>query len=262
MKHLVSFEKFLAEALVDEGIRKKEGSYEFDWLTDLPDDLMSLRFKKYRGRTQKVDGTDTVYTYYYAYQLEKSDDSSGLMKTIKMMEKSIQSKDLRMFVNKAVMGFDSTFGANNFNAIIASQSSSLILKDLVEQLKSKSGTAELFSEAFVKNASTDIKLDTEKVDRLPEETKKEVMRAFKKATDPSKTFKIKEIFSAHRKFFKEFLLFNKDEDRRLFNAVEGQKIILVDDYKTSGATIKEMIRQLADAGAAEVVVFVLLKLGD
>jgi hypothetical protein len=262
MKHLHTFESFLAEALVDEGVRKKDGSYEFDWLTDLPEDLMSLRFKKYRGRTQKVDGSDTVYTYYYAYQLEKSAGSTDLMKTVKMMEKTIQPKDLRMFVNKAVMGFDSTFGANNFNAIIASQSSSLILKDLVDQLKSKSGTAELFSEAFVKNASTDIKLDTEKVDKLPEKTKKEVMRAFKKATDPSKPFKIKEIFSAHRKFFREFMLFNKDEDRRLINAVEGQKIILVDDYKTSGTTIKEMIRQLADAGAAEVVVFVLLKLGE
>jgi phosphoribosylpyrophosphate synthetase len=105
-------------------------------------------------------------------------------------------------------------------------------------------------------------LDVEKVDKLPEKTKKEVMRAFKKATDPSKPFKIKEIYSAHRKFFKDFVIFNREEDRRLFNAVEGQRIILVDDYKTSGTTIKEMLRQLSDAGAAEVVVFVLLKIGE
>jgi orotate phosphoribosyltransferase-like protein len=44
--------------------------------------------------------------------------------------------------------------------------------------------------------------------------------------------------------------------------VEGQKVVLIDDYKTSGTTIKEMLRQLADAGAAEVVVFVLIKLGE
>jgi len=145
---------------------------------------------------------------------------------------------------------------------VSPQSSSLILRDLTEQLEKKSGAAELFDEAFVKNASTDIKLDMTKVDKLPEKTKKEVLRAFKKATDPSTPFKIKEVYSAHRKFFQEFVVFNKEDDRRLFNAVNGQKIILVDDYKTSGTTIKEMLRQLSDAGAAEVVVFVLLKIGE
>lgn len=250
------------EAWVGEGIRKIEDGYEFDWMTDLPDDLMSLKFKKYRGRTQKVKGTDTEYTYYYAYQLDKSDGSTNLMKAIKTMESKIPPQDLLAFVKKAVMGFDSTFGANNFNAIIAPQSSSFILKDLVEQLEKKSGVAELFSDAFVKSASTDIKLDKEKVDKLPERTKKEVMRAFKKATDPNKPFKIKEVYSAHRKFFRDFMVFNREDDRHLFNAVEGQRVILVDDYKTSGTTIKEMMRQLSDAGAAEVVVFILLKIGE
>lgn len=250
------------ESWVKEGIRKNGETYEFDWMTDLPDDLMSLKFKKYRGRTQKVDSSDTSYTYYYGYQLDKSVGSTDLMKAIKSLESSVSQKDLQMFVNKAVMGFDSTFGSSNFNAIVAPESSSLILKDLVEQLKNKSGSAILFSDAFVKNTSTDIKLDAKKVDKLPEKTKKEVMRAFKKATDPNKPFKIKEIYSAHRKFFKDFVVFNREEDRRLFNAVEGQRIILVDDYKTSGTTIKEMLRQLADAGAAEVVVFVLLKIGE
>jgi len=250
------------ESWIDEGIRKIDGSYEFDWMTDLPDDLMSLKFKKYRGRTQQFEGSDTTYTYYYAYQLDKSDDSTDLMKAIKGLEDRVSAKDLQMFVNKAVMGFDSTFGANNFNAIVSPQSSSLILKDLTGQLEKKSGAAVRFDEAFVKNASTDIKLDMTKIDKLPEKTKKEVLRAFKKATDPSKPFKIKEVYSAHRKFFQEFIVFNRENDRKLFNAVNGEKIILVDDYRTSGTTIKEMLRQLSDAGASEVVVFVLLKIGE
>jgi hypothetical protein len=255
MKYVKTYESW-----VREGIRRREDSYEFDWMTDLPEDLMSLKFKKYSGRKQKIE--DTVYTYYYAYQLDKSDGSTDLMKAIKTFETSVSAKDIQMFVNKAVMGFDSTFGTSNFNAIVAPQSSSLVLKDLAEQLEKKSGVAELFSEAFVKSASTEIKLDNEKVDKLPEKTKKEVFRAFKKVTDPEKPFKIKEIYSAHRKFFRDFILFNNEKDRRLFNAVEGQKVVLIDDYKTSGTTIKEMLRQLADAGAAEVVVFVLIKLGE
>ena len=252
----------LFEQFVEEGVRKTDGGYEFDWMTDLPDDLMSLRFSKYSGRTQKVAGTDTTYTYYYAYHLDKSASSTDLMKAIKTLESSISTKDLQMFVNKAVMGFDSTFGSTNYSAIVSPESSSLVLKELTSQLAKKSGVAELFNDSFVKAASTDVKLDVEKVDKLPENTKKEVMRMFGKVTQPGRPFKIKDIFSSHRKFFKDFILFNTEKDRHLVNSVEGQDVILVDDYKTSGTTIKEMIKQLSDAGAKHIVVFVLIKLGE
>lgn len=252
----------LFEQFVEEGVRKTDAGYEFDWMTDLPQDLMSLKFSKYSNRTQKVAGSDTTYTYYYAYHLDKSDGSTDLMKAVKTLESSISSKDLQMFVNKAVMGFDTTFGSTNFSAIVAPQSSSLVLKELVSQLEKKSGVAELFIDSFVKAASTDIQLDVEKVDKLPEKTKKEVLRVFNKVTQPGRPFKIKDIYSMQRKFFKDFILFNTKKDRHLVNSVEGQDIILVDDFKTTGTTIKEMIKQLSDAGAKHIVVFVLIKLGE
>lgn len=247
---------------LSEGIRQVNGEYVFDWMTDLPGDLMSLRFGKYSGRTQKVSGSETTYTYYYAYQLDKSDGSTNLMKSIKSLESNISSKNLQLFVNKAVMGFDSTFGTENYAAIVSPESSSLILNELITQLSKKSTATKLFSNAFVKAASTDIKLDFDKVDKLPEKTKKEVMRVFSKVTRPGQSFKIKEIFSRQRKFFKEFILFNNENDRQLINQVEGNTVILVDDYRTTGTTIKEMIAQLTDAGAKHIVVFVLIKLGE
>lgn len=256
MKYVKTYESF-----IEEGIQKKGDKYEFDWFTDHEDDLLNLKFKKYRGRVQIVEGSDTKYSYYYAYTMPKSEFSTDLLKAIKTLENSVAQKDLDQFINKAVMGFDNIFGSNNFNAIVSPESSSLILGKVAEQLEKKSGS-QLFSDAFVKAASTDIKLNMEKVDKLPEKTRKDVDRAFKKATDPSKPFKIKEIFSAHRKFFQDFIIFNKESDRKLFNAVNGQRVILIDDYKTSGTTIKEMLRQLADAGAAEVIIFVIIKIGE
>jgi orotate phosphoribosyltransferase-like protein len=62
--------------------------------------------------------------------------------------------------------------------------------------------------------------------------------------------------------FKDFLIFNQENDRRLYNAVEGKKIILVDDYRTSGTSSKEMLRQLIDLGAKEILIFNLIKLGE
>jgi hypothetical protein len=257
MKHVL-----LYDAWLNEGVRKTGTSYEFDWMTDLPEDLMSLKFKKYRGRTVKMSGSDMTYTYYYAYQIKKSDNSTDLLYAIKTLEDSVDPKDLMMFINKAVMGFDSTFGTSNYNAIIAPKSSSTILDAIVDQMSAKSGASQVFSDAFVKAASTDIKLDMEAVNKLPEKTRKDVEKAFKKATDPSKPFKIKEVWSPHRKFFKDFMLFNSENDRRFYNAVEGQKVILVDDYRTSGTTLKEMLDKLSEAGAAEVAVFILIKVGE
>jgi len=256
-KHVSLFEEF-----VEEGVRKSDSGYEFDWMTDLPDDIMSLRFTKYRGRTLKTPDGETTYTYYYAYNLEKSDGSTDLMKAIKTLESTIAPQDLRAFVNKAVMGFDSTFGSTNFSAIVAPESSSLVLKELVSQLEKKSGVAKLFSDSFVKAASTDIRLDVDKVEGMPEKTKKEVMRVYSRVTQPGKPFKIKEIFAKYRSLFRDFLLFNTKNDRELVNSVEGQRVILVDDFKTSGTTIREMIKQLSDAGAQHIAVFVLIKLGE
>jgi hypothetical protein len=256
LKYIKTFESY-----VKEGVKKVGDTFEFDWLADMPDDVMPLRFKKYRGKTLKFGDSETTYTYYYAYEMVKSDFSTDFMKSLKTLDDNIKPRDVSQLVNKAVIGFDNVFGTNKFDTIVSPVSSSLILTEIVNQLQKKSGVTNLFSEAFVKNTSTDITLDMDKVNNLPEKTYKSVMKSFEKATAPGKPFKIKEIFSAYRKFFHDFIKFNKSEDKKLFNAVEGKRIILVDDYKTSGTTIKEMMKQLSDCGATEVVIFVLIKLG-
>jgi phosphoribosylpyrophosphate synthetase len=254
-----NFTEWLNEAKIKEGVKKIDGQYEFNWQKDLPGDLMSLKFRKYRGKKQKQN--ETEYTYYYAYQIDKSNDSTDLLVAIKMMERSISDNDLRMFVNKAVIGFDETFNINTFDTILAPQSSSLILSKLVSQLKDKS-RAQVFPDSFAKAAVTDIRLDMEKVDKLPEKTQKEVLRAFNRMQENDKPFKIKEVYSRHRKLYRDFIKFNSENDRQLFNAITDKRVILVDDYKTSGTTIKEMLKQLIESGAQEVVVFILVRLGE
>lgn len=256
MKYIKLFEDWLKE-----GVTKSEQGFKFDWSQDMPDDVMPLKFKKYRGKTMKFADTETKYTYYHAYEMVKSNHSTSFMTSLKMLDDYIDRRDAEQMINKAVVGFDSIFSASSYDTIVSPVSSSLILTELVQKLRDKSGVANLFSDAFVKAASTDIKLDMDKVDKLPEKTKKQVLREFSKVVDPNKPFKIKEIYSAYRKFYQNFILFNNNEDRTLFNGIAGKRVILVDDYKTSGTTVKEMLRQLSDAGAVEVVVVILIKLG-
>jgi len=259
MRHFKNFQKFLNELNISEGISKDGEIYHFDYTKDLHDDIMNLKFHNVNNKKLYLD--DMSYSYYYAYQINKSKESTNLLKSIKQLE-NIDSNDIDKLINKAVIGFDDKLKANSFDTIVYPESSSSILQKLVAKLNSKSGAADMFSNAFVKAISTDIKLDNEKVDKLPERTKKEILRAFSKIQNPDKPFKIKEIYAPHRKFFKDFIIFNKSDDRKLYNAIEGKKIILVDDYKTSGTTIKEMLRKLSEAGAKEVIVFVLIKLGE
>ena len=73
---------------------------------------------------------------------------------------------------------------------------------------------------------------------------------------------MKEIKPEYRKFFKKFLKFNNKNQREMFNAISGKRVIVIDDYETSGTTIKEMVRLLSEVGAIEVIVFVLIKIDD
>lgn len=247
---------------VSEGIRLINGKYEFDWIKDLPGDLMSLKFSKKKSRRLKFQDTQTTYSYYYGYHLDKSTGSSDLVRAIKLLEDSIDPKDIRTFVNKAVMGFDFKYGIENYSAIVSPESSSLILTELVNQIRDKSGATNLFSNAFVKAASTEIQLDFEKLETIRPDVKKEVLRIYRKVLKSGKTFKIKEVYVKLRYLFKDFILFNTEKDRRLYNAVEGKTVILVDDFRTSGTTTREMISQLSDVGVKHIIVFILIKVGE
>lgn len=252
MKHVKRFLDY-----VNEGITKVNGEYFFDWNADSSTDIMPLKYKKYRGRVSNLG--DTKYSYYHAYQLKKNDDSTDLLKAVKMLE--INKRDLDQLLNKAVIGFDKEFNISSFDTVISPTSSSLVLSDLVDLISKKGGIRNVFNGSFVKSAQDEIQLDIEKVEAVTsEKTKKDIMKAFKKATDITSAFKMKDVWAPHRKFFINFLKFNTDNDRRIYNAVSGKNIILIDDFKTSGTTIKEMIRQLAELGAANIVVFVLIKL--
>lgn len=258
MEKIKTFHDFIFEKKIKEGIRKNATGYEFDFSQDFKDDILPLKFRPYRGKS--LSSGDTNYRYYYAYFMDKSDDSTDLLKAIKNIDSTIKPGDFQLLINKAIMGLDKEFNLSSFDTIISPKSSGKVLNRLVKFLEEKSG-ANLYTDSFVKSTSAEIKLDTEKVDKLPERTKKEIYRILKKTQNSQETFKISSIYAKYRRFFKDFLKFNQENDRKLFNSVEGKKIILVDDYRTSGTTTKEMLSQMIDLGAKEIIVFNLIKLG-
>lgn len=248
--------KFI-DNIIKEGVKKIGDNFEFDFNNNNQDDIMSLKFNFRKNPTKKVD--ETSYCNYYAYSLEKSNDSGDLMKAIKMLDSSIDNNSLNILLNKAIIGFMHNFNMS-FDTIVTPESSSIILSELSKKLQNKIGSTNIFPSAFVKNATMEIRFDEEKVNELPEKNKNEFIAIYNKVINSGKSFKMKEINPArYRKFFKNFIIFNNDNDRKLYNAVEGKNVILIDDYKTSGTTLKAMLDNLIETGAKNVVIFVLIR---
>ena len=247
--------EYLLNFIAFEGLRKEGDVFKMDFSGDHEGDLMSLKFSS-RKKKKMING-ETECENYYAYSLD-NENGKDFLKSLKYLDDKIKEEDTRLFVNKAVMGFDKEFKAATYDTIVYPKSSSLVLRELSEQLSDKAGNAVLLPDSFVKLDRADIKFDYAKIEKLPDATKKEVLRAIDKIKEGEGDFRLKVVFSRYRKFITEFLSFNSENDRKVYNSIVGKNVILVDDYRTSGTTIKEMKNLLLKLNPKKITVFVLI----
>jgi hypothetical protein len=250
MRHMTDFDRFIGEGVELHGDR-----FVLDFSGDKEGDIMSLKFASGKSREMEKDGVR--YSYYFAYEFDNKVNPKWLT-TVKKLD-GIDEDQAKLMVSKAVMGFDKHHPLNKFDAIVYPKSSSVVLKKLTEQLGKKSGVAEMVPDAFVKAARSDIKFDYEAIDKLPDVTKKQVLKTIEKIKTDEGEFKLKTIFSRFRKFVKDFVVFKSAEDRHVHNLIVGKRVLLVDDYRTTGTTLKEMMNQLVKLQPEEIVVLILIK---
>jgi hypoxanthine phosphoribosyltransferase len=238
MSWLLKYNEFIAE-----GVRLENGKYIFDFKEDQEGDIMSLKFSDTRSRKMKHE--DTTYEYYSAYDISTKSDYKEFIHKLKLLDNTaIDPNSIQLLVNKAVIGIDEKYKLSSFDAIIYPKSSSKILSVFAEQLAKKSGVAQLVPDAFVKSSNDEIKFDWEKIENIKDEkTKKSVMKVVDSIKNNKGEFKMKEVYPPYRKFVSEFLIFNNEDSRRVFNLVKG-KVLLVDDYRTSGTSLKQMMELL------------------
>ena len=77
--------------------------------------------------------------------------------------------------------------------------------------------------------------------------------------NPDDDFQIKSIDPAsYRIYFKDFLRFNPQIDRTIFNAIYGGKILIIDDTFGRGVTIVESVKLLTRAKPSLISTFMLI----
>lgn len=245
--------KLIVDQKLLEGIRREETDYVFDYDKHTNNDLMSLKLLNVNSSIRHKNGVP--YTYFFAYSHD-SVRGDNFLKDLKML--NMPKTQLDNLLNKSVLGLNNRHDLTTFDTVVYPHSSSNILKELSQKVAAKGGL-HLYPDSFVKVSRTDLKFDDEAIDKLPERTKNKVLRVKEKIVKGEGSFKISEVFSQYRKFILDFIKFNSTQDRRVYNAITGKSVILIDDFKTTGKTITTMLDQLSVLCPKEILVFVLIK---
>lgn len=243
-----SFKRILEKGVTFDDTTKK---YNFDFTQDQPDDIMPLQPMQKRTKIMEQDGVK--YHYYYGYHFEDG-RQPGFLRAVKYID-NIDEADAAQMVDQATVDIDSKYDLSQYSTLIYPKSSSKILQLFADELKTQSHIATVLPNAFVKNSVDQIQLDEEAVSKLPEPTQKQVRRVFANIQKLTTEFKLKDVFTRFRKFIKNFIKLEKD----ITSHVTGKKVILMDDYHTTGATLKEMMNILVAMQPVEVFVVILIK---
>jgi hypothetical protein len=247
MKKLLSFYEF-----INEGVHLENGKYIFNFTDDKEGDIMSLKFMNYKGKS-------LMHNYYYCYEFDNNRDKDFL-KNLKYYSDLIDAQYSVKFIDKGIAGLNRQYPLNQFDSIVYPKSSSRLLADFAIKCSEKSGNAELIPDAFVKQIRTDIQFDMDKIESISDEkTKKQIYKAIDAIKNAEGDFRMKEVFSRYRKFVKDFLIFNSEEDRHINNLITNKKVLLIDDYRTSGTTMKEMMDKLFLLEPNQLTVCVIIK---
>lgn len=229
----------------------KTQMYDFDFKKDRNTDIMHLQPLHKRTKMMHHEGVN--YQYYYAYHFEDG-SHPGFLRAIKYID-NIKEKDATKLVENAVSDLCSKYNIQEYDTMLYPKSSSKILERFANVLGEQGIISTFIPNAFVKNSVENIHLDEEAVNKLPDATKKQVQRVLQHIKDMKTEFKLKDVFTRYRKFIKNFIKLDKD----IIQHVEGKKVILMDDYHTTGATSKEMLNILFALKPVEVLIIFLVK---
>ncbi len=250
-----------------EGVEFNGNSFEFNFNVDKPGELISLT----KNTVQFSKGGIKLFSAYKfnikekelnGYNLKGLTDS--FKASLKANSELINSSDKEKFIKEGVERFNFEVGVDNFNFALYPRSSSGLVNVLAKELKSKSSSINLIDEAFIKNSLENIKIDYDSYlasAKTPQDKKKreyQLKSDFKRATKNGK-FEIKKVFQNRKSLFSNFLIFNSEVDKKLFESIENGKVLIIDDIYTSGTTIVEMFNLLKQYAPKEINGFVLIK---
>ena len=241
--------------LIVEGIRKDGDNIIFDFTQDFKDDIIPLKFQRFNKKLSTRFGTNIYFGY--RYNEGHGEDLTFVRDAIKYLDFSkINENDLKLMIQKAANNFVKVNG-NKIDLIITPKSSGKLVNYIAKIFKEKlGGNVLLATDVLVKNTVNNIKIDPQKIDKLNDQQRKNVINAIRSATKTG-SFKMKSIPIPMRRLIIDFMTFSNDTTRQIYNSLSGN-ILLLDDIYTGGSTFNEMSRIINEYEPQSLTGFVLL----
>lgn len=249
--------------IIKDGVRKDEnGKYRFDKKVDLDTDIIEL--------TKDISGEKVANNlrYFYAYEF-KNDTTPRQQKEFRdALKYNIENTDyfyteeVADFVEDGVFRLDEYKRLDKFKVLVSVKptfTGSNTLLDWIEIYINEYSSTGIISFELLKKLISEVTFDkrkayeslrnTTKYGRYSDNELKNIVNKvaikFNKA-DPNKIFAIKEYLPvALREGFINYLKFKDEETEQLYRNLDaGTEVLIVDDFITSGSTLKEIIRFL------------------
>jgi hypothetical protein len=255
--------------MIHEGVQYNPSTdtFTFNWESDSPEDLIDL--VKIRKKTSTKSGIQ-YYVPFVAlpkgnkYTNEYKQAMNSFRKKLKDM--TLPKSDLDRMVDTAIDGFIEVEGnrLDDIGVIVTPKSKSTLNRKISARLKELLPNATLADDVFVKSTLDKITINAEKIKGDPE-IREKTLQAVTKMLDKMKErgeFNLKSIHPKYRNLFSNFITINQNIDLNLYDQLQTENILVVDDYLTKGFTMKEINTiLLKNKSGGDVINFVLLLQG-
>lgn len=254
------------------GARVERGKIKFDWNHDNPEDDVILLKENVSGRFDE-DGVE----YVYAYEYNPSSTGRDRAKLRNYLKNAPQSKDrlssdFHEFLEHGILQLDSYKRFSDFAVTITTHSSKSpsltdeMLGYFMEYLRNDWISFELLKESY-----ENVIFDSQEAFKSmldagynTYEAKEHVQRAkehFEDLKKEGELFQMKRFLPREiRSSFHNFLKFKNEEEQKVYEALQGVDVLIYDDFLTSGATVKEIVKYLRSFNDKNhLTVFVLVK---
>lgn len=219
---------------------------------DSETDFVKTKLQKFNKKLWSRSG----FGAYVAYKLEKSaSDVPSFDKILK--DQLLDTPGGIQLVKKSILSFNQLAPINSFDVILYPTSSSKLNDVIAKNIAAKSSANTLnIPNSIIKNSLNNVKVDSDKLENSSPAVKKRIKQLL---NSPSGTLQLKKVPMIMRNMFSNFLKFDTERERELFNKINGGKVLIIDDVYTRGTTLKEIARMAFEKGASEVIFFIFLQ---
>lgn len=248
--------KILMKRLI-EGVQYTGNDFIFDFKNDTDSDIIYLKNKSFNKKMSKTSNNQIFYSYKYGKDFHDSVVKNKFLVELKHLK--LPDKYINILISKAINNFNAIHNVSSFDVIITPKSSAPLANEIAKRIRAKAGANTILcTDAFVKNSVENLQVNQEKVDKIQGPSKKAFESQLKKATATG-ILNMKEIKNVRwRRLVSNFLTFDSQISRKVFNAIHDGRVLIIDDIITTNTTIVEMNKQVNKLLPQEVCNFVLI----